>query len=407
MLSVEEAQDRVLAHVQTLPSQQVGLVEACNRVLAQDIFANHSQPPFPASAMDGYAVRWADIAILPADLSIIGEAAAGARFHGTCGAGQAVRIFTGAPVPEGADTVVVQEDVQADGVGPVRILARPDRLGGHIRPAGIDFESGDLLVRKGRWLTERDIALAASGNHATVQVANRPRVAILTSGDELRLPGSALGPDNIVASNSLALSLMLRAAGAEVIDLGIVPDQLDQLTEALEQAFAADLVVTIGGASVGDKDLTQAALQAAGARLAFWKIAMRPGKPLMMADVTRRDRTIPVLGLPGNPVSALVCARLFVLPLVRAFQGMAATDCLPERHAGLLTVPLPANGPRAHFMRARVHEEDGQMWVTPFPDQDSSLLTVLAAANALAIRDVEAPPADAASPIHYIWLSLP
>lgn len=403
MLSVEDAQDRVLAHARTMAAQTLDLRQACWRVLAEDIHARHSQPPFAASAMDGYAVRWEDIAALPARLRLIGTSAAGARFEGRCGAGEAVRIFTGAPLPEGADSVVVQEEAQPDGAH-VRITGRPEGRSGHVRPAGIDFGAGDLLLRRGCRLSDRDIALAASANHARLSVFSRPRVALLTTGDELRPPGQDLGPDQIVASNSIAIALLLEAAGAIVDDLGIVPDDLGAITRAFGEASKADIVVTIGGASVGERDLIRAALEAGGARLAFWKIAMRPGKPLLMAELAGGNFAVPVLGLPGNPVSAMVCARLFAVPLVRAMQGMAPADCLPALHAGTLIKALPANGPRTHYLRARVHEEAGRMWVTPFADQDSSLLRILSAANALAIRPADAPAIEAEAPIHYIWL---
>lgn len=405
MLSVDEAQDRVLAHARLTATETVSLAAAIRRVLAEDVHAKASQPPFAASAMDGYAVRWADIQTVPVQLMPVGESAAGRRFAGTCGPGEAVRIFTGAPLPPGADTVVVQEDAEA-APGHVRILGRPERSGGHIRAAGADFAAGDLLLRKGTRLSARDIALAAAAHHAGLCVFARPKVAMLTSGDELRAPGEPVGPDQIIASNSLALALLLHDAGADVTDLGIVPDALEPLCAALRSAADADLIITIGGASVGDKDLTRAALEACGARLAFWKIAMRPGKPLMLAELpgVREDRPVPVLGLPGNPVSALVCALLFALPLVRAMQGVPTADSLPQVHSGRLAVPLTANGPRAHYLRARVHEEAGAMWVTPFADQDSARLTVLSAANALAIRAPDAPPAEADTPIPYMLL---
>ena len=398
MLSVEAALARVLALAPAAPSvETVPLAEALGRHAAADVTALLTQPPFAAAAMDGYAVRFADLAP-EQPLRLIGESAAGRRYPGQVGPGEAVRIFTGAPLPEGADTVVVQEDTRADG-GLIHLAGDgPGARGRHIRAAGLDFQAGDTLIRAGDRLTPARLGLAAAGGHASLAVATRPRVTLLSTGDELVPAGATPGPDQIVNSNGIMLAAMLREAGAAVRDPGILPDRPAVIRDAIAASDDADILVTVGGASVGDHDHVQSALRAAGAQIDFWKIAMRPGKPMMLGQ---RGRTV-VLGLPGNPVSAFVCARLFLLPLVRRFHSPQAPA--DRWRTGVLGAPLKPNGERDHFMRALV-EPDGSGWrVTPLGQQDSSLLVPLAAANALALHPAHAPGRPEGAEIRFLRL---
>ncbi len=376
MISVSEALARVLALAAPLPTEAVPLADAAGRVLAEDAVATRAQPPFDASAMDGYALRGAEVAA-GASFDVIGEAAAGAGFSGTLGAGQAVRIFTGAPVPEGADHVVIQEDVARDGD---RITLLPTLgQGTNIRPKGGDFGAGDRVTAPRR-LRPSDLALIAAMNVATLTVIRRPEVAIIGTGDELVMPGTAPGPDQIVASNLFGLKAMIEAEGGRARLLPIARDTNASLKATFALAEGADLVVTIGGASVGEHDLVAGVAQSLGVEMAFHKVAMRPGKPLMSG---RMGKTA-MLGLPGNPVSALVCGKVFLMPMLRAMQGLP--DPIAAPLTATLGTDLPANGPRAHYMRARL--VDGT--ITPFDRQDSSLLSILSEANALLIRQ----PAD-------------
>jgi molybdopterin molybdotransferase len=390
MITVEEALKRVLASAEApLDEEKVALEGAYGRVLARDVQALRTQPPFPNSAMDGYAVRAADTAIAPAALTLIGESAAGRAFKGAVGPGEAVRIFTGAPMPEGADAIVIQEDVQREGER-IRVSAAAP-AGDNLREAGMDFHAGEALISAGRRLTPRDVALAAAANHTGLAVRRRARVAILATGDELVAPGGLLGPAQIIASNNYAVAGMVEALGATAIDLGIAIDDLGALKEAVARArdAEADVLATLGGASVGDHDLVQKALVAAGMELGFWRIAMRPGKPLMHGKLG----PMRVLGLPGNPTSSTVCAVLFLRPLIRALHGEPDPGADPSQPARL-AVDLPANGPRQDYMRASLsRDENGILLATPAASQDSSLVNTMACADGLIVRAPHAEPA--------------
>lgn len=372
MLAYDEALTWLLKSTAALEPIDAGLTEACGRVLAADLKARLSQPPFAASAMDGYAIRFADHA---GPWRVIGESAAGARFRNVIKAGEAVRIFTGAVLPGGADTVVVQEDVQRDGNTLVLTGQGPLRTGAHVRREGGDFKAAETLITAGTVLRPAHIGLAAAAGHAALRVWRRPRVTLIATGNELVPPGIMPAKDQIVSSNSVMLRALFETAGAEVSDMDIIADNRAAITAAIAAA-RCDLLVTIGGASVGDHDLVQPALKAAGAEVDFWKVAIRPGKPLIAGSLggTR------VLGLPGNPVSAYVCALLFALPLLRRMAGVE--PAVPALAKARLLAPLGANGDRRDHLRARL-SEDGVM---PFQAQDSAMLGVLAASNALIVR---------------------
>lgn len=392
MISVSEAQALCLEMVHRLPAEQVALSDAAGRVLAEPVTALRDQPPFAASAMDGYAVKGAEVE-RDALFKVIGEAAAGHGFNGRVGAGQAVRVFTGAPVPDGADFVLIQEDVTR--TSNLITVSADTITNNNIRPKGVDFAIGDSLSAP-RPISASDVALIAAMNQPQVSVTRKPRVALICTGDELVMPGGVPGPDQIIASNVFGLEAMLRDAGA---DPRIMPIAADTAT-ALDAVFAdaadwqADFVVTIGGASVGDHDLVAPAMDRFGVNRAFHKIAMRPGKPLMAG--LKGD--VVWLGLPGNPVSAMVCGKLFLVPMIRASLGLH--DVLPVRHRAHLTQAITANGPREHYMRARVRADE----ITVFERQDSSLLSVLADANALAIRPVKDPARDTGDFLEFIFL---
>jgi molybdopterin molybdotransferase len=391
MITVEEALRRVLASAAApLDEETVVLEAAYGRVLARDLKALRTQPPFANSAMDGYAVRAAD-ANASSTLTIIGESAAGRAFGGAVRPGEAVRIFTGAPMPEGADAIVIQEEIRREGE---RIrLSGGVRAGDNVREAGMDFHAGEALMAAGRRLTPRDVALAAAANHTGLIVRRQARVAILATGDELVAPGGSLGPAQIIASNNFAVAGVVEACGGVAIDLGIAVDELSALTEAVARArdAKADVLVTLGGASVGDYDLVQQALVGAGMELGFWRIAMRPGKPLMHGKLG----AMRVLGLPGNPTSSMVCTVLFLRPLIRALHGE------PDPGGDLgqparLAVDLPANGPRQDYMRASLSRRvDGILVATPAESQDSSLVKTMARADGLIVRPPHAEPAKA------------
>lgn len=390
MITVEEALARVFALCQPLSLEAVPLAQAAGRVLAEPARALRDQPPFSASAMDGYALSGP--ATPDQQLRVIGQAPAGHAFAGQVNAGEALRIFTGAPVPDGVDRVVIQEDVQRNG-DTITLRACPD-TGANIRTAGQDFRAGDTLSAPRR-LRPVDLALLASMNLANVRVTRRPVVAIIPTGDELVMPGEAPRADQIVASNVFAIKAMAEAEGATARLLPIARDDDARLRAVLETARGADVIVTIGGASVGDHDIVEATTTAMGAQPAFYKIAMRPGKPLMAG----RLFDALMLGLPGNPVSAIVCAHLFLLPALRALQGLGAWPA-PTR-AAVLADAVPANGPRAHYMRAGL-EPDGQ--IRPFTNQDSAMVGILGAANALLVRPVGDPARPKGHPVRYIPL---
>jgi molybdopterin molybdotransferase len=401
LMPVTEALSAVLAGAEPLPEEMVALDAAHHRVLAHDVAALRTQPPQAMSAMDGYAVRSADASSVAARLKVIGEVAAGRPFQKTVGKGEAVRIFTGGVVPEGADAIIIQEDTVVEGGGIT--ITEAAIAGRHLRPAGVDFRKGDVLLARGTHLTDRDLSLAAGMNYAELPVRRRPKVAILATGDELVMPGSNPGPGQIVYSNGYALRALARQEGAETIDLGIAADSVEATTLGIRRArdSGADILITTGGASVGDHDLVKQSLEAEGVAMAFWRIAMRPGKPMMHG----RLGTLRVIGLPGNPVSAYVCGFLFLVPLIRALSGR--TDIHHARETALLGRDVAANDMREDYLRARLElRKDGELVATPVDHQDSSLLANLAAARALVIRPPFAPAARAGSACDILRLPL-
>lgn len=386
MLSVEEACARVLAGLGLAKSETIPLEEGHGRVLGEGVAARITQPPFDASAMDGYAVRASDLNEIPCDLKVIGDAAAGHPFEGQVGPGQALRIFTGGAVPGGADTIVIQEVTKRD-ADIVTINERAE-YGAFVRLRGFDFAEGDVLLEAGRKLLARDLSLAAAMNVTEFKVRRKPVVAILATGDELVMPGEKLKPGQIISSNSFGLAAMIEGAGGQPEQIGIARDTKQSLAEAIARAQDADILLTIGGASVGEHDLVQGALEAAGMTLDFWKIAMRPGKPLMYG--TLGDQR--VLGLPGNPVSAMVCSRIFLIPMLEKMLGITQSSTTLKT-AGL-GAALEKNGPRQHYMRATLETgADGSVLVTPVRSQDSSLLSPLSQADCLIVRIPDAPAA--------------
>lgn len=378
MISVEDALLQLFDLVSPMGIEDVPLRRAAGRVLARNVTATRTQPPFSASSMDGYALRRAEVEP-DAMFKVIGEAAAGHRFEGTVKAGQAVRIFTGAPIPDGADFVVIQEDTSRR--GDLLMLGHDIGEKDNIRPAGGDFSAGDVMVAP-RVLRPADIALLASMNIAQVPVHIAPQIAIIATGDELVQPGEKPGPDQIIASNTFGLAALLEQIGARCRMIPIARDTVPSLRQAFEMAQDADLIITIGGASVGDHDLVAPVSAELGMEQSFYKVAMRPGKPLMAG----RLRDVPMIGLPGNPVSAMVCGVVFVAPVLRKMLGLSAAPA--PRRLLPLSVGLPPNGPRAHYMRAQLQESG----VVPEGNQDSSLLGILANADVLMVR----PPNDPA-----------
>jgi molybdopterin molybdotransferase len=394
LIPVAEAHARLMRLFAPLGTEEVPLTEAAGRVLARDVVAARAQPPFAASAMDGYAIRSAD-ADAGARLRVVGTSAAGARFAGSVGPGEAVRIFTGAPVPEGADAILIQEDADADEGGIVVRDGRDHER--HIRPTGGDFQPGARVVAPCR-LGPADLALLAAMNADRVTVARRPVVALIPTGDELVMPGEVPGPDQIVSSNGVGLKALLEAAGAVARILPIARDTPESLAATFGLAAGADLIVTLGGASVGDFDLVQKTALAHGLALDFYRVAMRPGKPLLAGTL----EGVPLVGLPGNPVSAMVTGAVFLRPAVARMQGLP----------GDMAAPLPArlgcdlgpNGPRMHFMRATAVRDGGGWRCTPAERQDSSLLSVLAAANALLVRAPHDPARREDEKVEFVWL---
>ena len=401
LMSVAEASARVLAGATPLPTESVPLNDAYGRVLTTDLAAARTQPPEALSAMDGYAVRSTDVAKVPVRLRVIGEVAAGHPFAGAVGAGEAARIFTGGVLPPGADAIVIQENTTRD--GDMVLVDTGASRGKHVRIAGLDFRSGAVLLRAGRRLSDRDLALAAAMNHRVVPVHRRPKIAVLATGDELVMPGNEPGPGEIVYSNGFATMALARREGGDVLDLGVVPDRIDDTIAAVRQARAAnaDILVTSGGASVGDHDLVQKALASEGLQLSFWRVAMRPGRPMMHG----RLGDMHVLGLPGNPVSAYVCAILFMVPLIRRLSGRQDVDVITE--AAILGSDLPANDERADYLRATLTiAADGRAIARPAPLQDSSMLVPLARADCLLLREPHAAAAMVGSGCSIIKLGL-
>ena len=397
MLSVEEARARILAALAPVGTEWVGIAEAWGRVLAAPVTARHDKPLADVSAMDGYAVRGADCGTIPVRLTVIGRAPAGHPFAGAVGPGEAVRVFTGSVIPPGADAVIIQEDTDL-GEETVEIRFAP-RPGQHIRRRAGDFAAGETLLAPGRRLTARDIGIAAAADRPWLAVYRRPRVAILATGDEVARPGEPVPEGGVISSNSLALAAMVRAAGGEPVDLGIAPDDLAAIAAAARAAAGCDLIVTSGGASVGAHDLVRDALAPAGLELAFWTIARRPGKPFMFGRVG----ATPLLGLPGNPVSALVCGLLFLVPAIERLAGLPGTPPQPGR--ALAGAALRANDHRADHLRASLERrEDGALVATPFAVQDSSLMAGLARAEALILRPPHAPAVEAGEVVEVLPL---
>ncbi|WP_289041281.1 gephyrin-like molybdotransferase Glp [uncultured Aliiroseovarius sp.] len=388
MITVTQALDAVFDLLEPLSTEDVTLAEAAGRVLATPVTATRLQPPFAASAMDGYALNGVE-ADPEAMFRVIGESAAGHGFQGRVGAGECVRIFTGAPMPDGADRVIIQEDV--DRQGDLITLARKLDKGPYVRPAGADFAPGDTIPAP-RLLSPADLALAAAMNVPDLTVTRKPQVALLATGDELVMPGEAPGPDQIIASNSFGLKALIEANGGHARMLPIARDNAESLRKAFDLASDADLIVTIGGASVGDHDLVGVVAAELGMEQSFYKVLMRPGKPLMAGRIGEAA----MIGLPGNPVSSMVCGHVFLVPALRAMLGLGAAPA-PRRSASL-GAPVKANGAREHYMRARV---DGGK-ITIFDRQDSALLSVLAQANALAVRPAGDPARDMGDSIDYL-----
>ena len=385
MIAVAEAISRIIGAFEPLAGEAVSLADAYGRVLAQDVVARTTQPPFDVSAMDGYAVRAEDVRDAPVTLRQIGAVPAGQQFEGNVGAGETVRIFTGSRLPGGADAIVIQENSNAEGNN-ITILESASKAQ-YIRPAGLDFSAGDVGLEAGQLLTPRAIGYAASMNHPWLAVRRKPRVAILATGDEIVMPGEPIGPNQIVSSNSHALAAAVESYGGDPFSLGIAPDERQGLKTMAAGARGADILVTTGGASVGDHDLVQSVLGEIGLELDFWKIAMRPGKPLIFGSIGETR----LLGLPGNPVSALVCALIFLRPAIGRMLGLDedSAACFPAR----IDRALAANDERQDYLRANLEaSESGELAVSPFERQDSSMISLLANSEALIVRPPFDPP---------------
>jgi molybdopterin molybdotransferase len=395
LISVEEATARIVTALKPLGIERVAIGDAAGRVLAEDAKAKSTQPPYAVSSMDGYAVRAAGVTVAGRELTVIGSAPAGHPFSGQVGAGQTVRIFTGGVVPDGADAIVIQEDTVAAGDKVTLNIAAV--AGRFIRPAGLDFATGEVLGVKGKRLSPRDLSLLAAADLSEVLVQRKPVIAFVATGDELSLPGAPRQPGGIVASSGYGLAALIGRWGGTAVDLGIVPDTSDAVASIADKAKGADLIVTLGGASVGDHDLVQKALGPKGFALDFWKIAMRPGKPLIFG----RLGDTPLLGLPGNPVSTLVCALLFLKPAIAAMLGANAKT---EMTSARLVSDLKQNDGRQDYLRASLRAVDGDRVVEAFAIQDSSMLSVLARADALIVRMPDAPPAKAGDRVEILVL---
>lgn len=397
MISVEEALARITKVFSPLPMEWISLAQARGRVLARDLVAKRDQPPQAISAMDGYAVRSADLADGKATLKMIGAAPAGGRFDGQVEPGQTVRIFTGGPLPLGADAVALQENAEAD--GDQISLAGAVEPGRFVRSAGLDVKRGEIALKADTTLTARDLGLAAVINQVWLPVRRKPRIALLATGDELVRPGEALGPDRIVTSNSVTLASMIEAWGGKALDLGIIADKQDAFAEVMPELVDVDLLVTLGGASVGERDLVRQSLGSEGLSLDFWKIAMRPGKPLMFGQIN----SVPVLGLPGNPVSSGVCAVLFVHAIINCLQGL---DPTPPEIPAVLGLDLDANDQREDYLRATTKwRDDGRLEVTPSKRQDSAMYALFARADCLIKRRSFAKNAKKGDPVTIIPLT--
>ena len=386
LMPVAEALERILSGVMPLGMETVGLRFASERTLANALSANLTHPPFNASSMDGYAVKYDDLKSIPASLTVIGEAAAGRPFTGIVQSGEVVRIFTGAPVPDSTDTVVIQENVRVNGKT-ISIDQVPPR-GEHVRRKGQDFNTGDHLLDAGKCLNARDLLLAATAGHGTISVVRRPVVAILATGDELVEPGEEPDEGQIIGSNSYGLVALVERAGGFPKLLGIAGDSAEDLADKFKQAEAADIIVTTGGASVGDHDLVRPALEKAGAKLHFYKIAMRPGKPMFFGTRQGSNGLQRIIGLPGNPVSAMICARVFLAPLILKLH---ATTWGITPFEAILTEPIAANGPRDHYMRASLDDSVMPPRVTPLTNQDSALVSAFAKADCLVVVPANTP----------------
>ena len=399
MITVDQARKRIIHQLPIMPSEQVSLNEALGRVLGEDLSARRTQPPLAVSAMDGYAVNSGDVTKVPLNLKVIGSVPAGTRFSGTVTQGTAVRIFTGAPIPNGADAIVIQENTTP--IGNNVIIKEIVKSGRYVRKAGLDFNSGDVLLKKGCILNARHIGLAAAMNISWLKVRIRPRVAILATGNEIALPGDSLDEVTIVSSNNYALEGLVKACGGLPLTLGIAEDNIDSIVQMSDSAIRAgsDILVTTGGASVGDHDLVQTALSQNGLKVDFWKIAMRPGKPLIFGHLN----SIPMLGFPGNPVSSMVCGELFLKSAIFKLLGIANID--PLKESAILGSNLNKNDNREDYLRATLDVDmDGNRVATPFPVQDSSMFSRLAQADCLIVRAPAAPAASAGDKITYITL---
>lgn len=398
MLTVREAHARVIAAFPALPAETVSVADATGRVLAGPPKARLTQPPADLSAMDGYAVRAEDVPAAPTTLKMVGRSPAGGSYDHALKPGETVRIFTGAPLPMGADSIVIQEDTKAEG-DRITILEAP-KVGRHIRKAGLDFTSGDLPLKTGRVLTTRDLALAAAMNVPWLSVHRKPRVAILSTGDELVMPGEPVGRNQIVSSSGLAVAALVRAWGGEPTLFDIARDDAALIQDRIAAGAQHDLLITLGGASVGDHDLVQDALKAQGFTMDFWRIAMRPGKPLMFAAKERAR----VLGLPGNPVSTMVCALLFLKPAMERMLGQAGD--LPSTVPARLAVDVKVNDTREDYVRAKlVRGPQGSLTVEPHAVQDSSMLSVLAWSDALLVRPAHDPARKAGDVVQVVDLA--
>lgn len=397
MIPVEEARSRIIGTFDRLAAEQVAISQAADRVLAQDVVSRITKPPHPVSAMDGYAVRASDVADVPVTLRVVGEAPAGGAYDAALNPGEAVRIFTGGPVPDGADSIVIQENTERDGIS-VTVTVSVSQ-GRFVRRQGLDFSAGDAGPPAGRKLGPREIGLIAAMNVPWLKVTRRPRVAILGTGDEIVMPGESLGPNQIISSNSLALAAIVADAGGEPMSLGIVRDDEEALRSIVEGAARSDLLVVTGGMSVGEHDLVRKVLAEEGLTLDFWKIAMRPGKPLAFGKLG----DLPVLGFPGNPVSTLVCGHLFLRPAIAAMLGETG-DGLDEDVA-TLGAEMRSNDERQDYVRARLERaEDGGFTATPFDRQDSSMLATLSQSGCLIVRPPNAEPAQTGDRVRIVRL---